>query len=370
MKIAIISHKTSNLLNSRGQLIADLVKKGHTVIAIGNEDINKEKIQKLGAIYRNVTFDRTTTSILKNYKYFKKLKAVLAEENADTVLTYTIKPIIFGSIAAKMNKIENIYALIAGMGYNYSINTPKIKAIRFFCNIGYKLAFKFNKKVIFQNKEDMKELIDKKYIKKEQAELVDGSGVNMNIFKKKENVIGKQFIFLMISRMLNVKGVIEYCQAAEYIKSKYPNTRFIHLGEFDNTYRGVKKEFISKYKDKVVEFKGRVKNVAEYIEKSNVVVLPSYLREGIPRTLQEALAVGRPIITTNVRGCRETVLEGENGYLVEPRNVEDLIKAMEKILNKSENEIRKMSEKSYEIALNRFELSKINKKMIKIMENS
>ena len=155
MKIAIISHKTSNLINSRRQLIKKLVENGYEVVAIGNEDINIDKIKNICAKFRNVNFDRTSINFWKNYKYYKKIKKVLKEENVDIVLSYTIKPIIFGSIAAKANKIKNIYSLITGMGYNYSINTAKTRFIRIFSDIGYRVALKFNKKVIFQNKEDI-----------------------------------------------------------------------------------------------------------------------------------------------------------------------------------------------------------------------
>lgn len=367
MKIAIISHKTSNLINSRGELVKALVHRGHEVVAICNEDTSKEKVEQLGAKYRSATFDRTSISIFQNLQYLKKLQNILKEEKVDAVFMYTIKPIIFGSIAAKRNKVSKIYSLIAGMGYNYSVNSLKIRLIRIICDIGYKIALKYNTKVIFQNKEDMEELIQKHFIKKEQAELVDGTGVNMDIFTKEENRLGNTFNFLMVSRMLNVKGVKEYCKAAKILKEKYPNVRCIHIGEEDYTYRGLKKEFIEKYKE-VVEFKGRVKNVPEYIKDCNAVVLPSYLREGIPRTLQEALAVGRPIITTNVRGCKETVKEGKNGYLITPKSVEELVKAMEKMLRKDELELKEMSEKSYHIALEKFDVNKINRKMIQIIE--
>ncbi len=369
MKIAIITHKTSNLVNSRGDLIKLLEKKGHTVVAICNEDTSREKIQKLGAKYRCATFNRTSISFIHNIKYLKTLEKILKEEKVDVVLMYTIKPIIFGSIAAKKNKVKKIYSLITGMGYNYSIDTIRIKFIRIFCSLGYKIALKNNTKVIFQNKEDMQELLKKRYIKKEQAELVNGTGVNLKVFTQEENCLGGKFTFLMVSRMLNVKGLIEFCKAAEIIKNKYPNTRFIHLGEEENTYRGVKKDFIKRYKEKgIIEFKGRTKNVKEYMKECNVVVLPSYLREGIPRTLQEALAVGRPIITTNIRGCKETVIEKENGYLIPPKNVNELVIAMEKMLQKSDTEIKLMSQKSYELALEKFDINIINNKMVKIIE--
>lgn len=369
MKIAIISHKTSNLINSRGNLIKLLIERGHEIVAICNEDTSEDKIKALGAKYRRATFDRTSTNIFANIDYYNNLKRILKEENVDAVFAYTIKPIIFGSIAAKQCNIHRIYSLVTGMGYNYSVNSIRVRFIRFFCNIGYRIALKKNSKVIFQNREDMQDLINKKYINKEQAELVDGTGVDMKKFQRKTNIVSENFCFLMVSRMLNVKGVIEYCKAAEIIKEKYPQTKFIHLGEEDDSYRGIKKEFINKYKENgIVEFKGRVKNVDEYLEKCNVVVLPSYLREGIPRTLQEALAVGRPIITTNLRGCKETVIENQNGYLVRPKNVEDLVIAMENFLLKDNKEIQLMSDKSYELAVKRFDMNIINDKIVKIIE--
>ena len=367
MKVAIISHKTSNLIKARGDLIKEIIKKGHQVVAICNEDTDKKKVEELGAIYVNIKFNRLSKNIFTNLIYLIKLVKVLKREKVDMVLCYTIKPIIFGTIAAKIAKVSNIYVLVTGMGYIYSEEKIKIRIIRQVCNIGYKIAFKLSKKVIFQNKEDKEEIISKKYVTRDKAEVIDGSGVDLNKFKQAENQIKEEFVFLMMSRILKVKGVEEYCKAAKIVKEKYPKTRFIHIGSMEKTSRGLEENKLKNY-SQIVEFKGYKKDVYKYIKKANVVVLPSYLREGIPRVLLEALAVGRPIITTNARGCKETVIENENGYLVKTKNIKDLADKMIMMIEKRGKEIQLMSNKSYELAKNRFDIDIINSKMLEIME--
>lgn len=371
MKIAFITHKTNNLIKARGKLIEDIIKRGHKVFVIcPKEDMDEkkeEKLKKMGVTYKTMFFHRTSVGLLNNIKILKNLVKILKEEKPDMVFSYTIKPIIFGSIAARIAKVDKIYSLITGMGYNYSKNTIRIRFIRVFCNIGYRIALPFNTKVIFQNKEDKEELTKKGYIKETQAEIIDGSGVNMEIFKKAP-LPKEEFIVLMISRMLDVKGVIEFCEAAEIVKKKYTHIRFIHIGEEDNTYRGVPARILQPYIEKdIVEFHGRKNNVAEYIANSTVVVLPSYLREGIPRVLIESLAVGRPIITTNIRGCKETVKEGINGFLIPIKNSKILADKLTYMIEHQEI-LPQMAEESYKYAKERFELSKINKKMIEIMD--
>ena len=371
MKVAFITHKTNNLIKARGKLIEDIINRGHSVLAIcPKEDLDNEKIKKLNNLEitcKPMYFKRTSINFFSNVKILFSLIKTLKEESPDIVFCYTIKPIIFGSIAAKIAKVKNIYSLITGMGYNYSKDTFRIKTIRIFCNIGYKIALKFNTKVIFQNNEDKEELIKKGFINSVQAEVVDGSGVNMNIFKK-ASLPKDSFTFLAICRMLDVKGILEFCKAAEIVKNKYPDVKFIHIGEEDYTYRGIPKKKLKFYIDKnIVEFHGRQNDVPKYIAESTVVVLPSYLREGIPRVLTEALAVGRPIITTNTRGCRETVKEGINGFLVPIKNEKELANKMIYMIENKEK-IKSMAEESYIYAKERFDIGIINKKMLEIMK--
>ena len=175
-----------------------------------------------------------------------------------------------------------------------------------------------------------------------------------------------QMNFLMMARMLDVKGVEEYCKAAKIIKDKYPKVCFTYLGAMENSYRGVNPNIINEYKD-IVKFEGYKKDVFPYLQECTVFVLPSYLKEGIPRTILEAMAACRPIITTNVSGCKETVKEGVNGYLVKPKDYLDLAEKMEYMI-KHKDMLEKMGENSFEYAKKRFEVNLINKKMLEIMD--
>ncbi len=369
MKVAIVGNNTSDILNARGNLIRAFIKNGHEVIAIGNEDSDMKKIEEFGAKPINIEFDRISISILKNLKYINTLTKVLKKEKIDKVLLYTPKPIICGSIAAKRAKIKNIYSLFAGMGYHYSINTFKSRVIKFVLDIGYRMACKIDTRVIFQNKEDREELIRKRFVKQEKAFVVDGSGVDMNKFIKTENKIESmdRLKFLMISRGLNVKGIKELSTAAKEVHKKYPNVKFTHIGKIEDTYRDITLKEKQEY-SREIEFCGKVDNVYDYIKECNVVVLPSYLREGIPRVLLEGLAVGRPIITTNTRGCKETVINKKNGYLVNVKDSKDLVEKIILMIESLPEKIKQMSELSYSIAKERFDVNIINENMIKIME--
>ena len=172
----------------------------------------------------------------------------------------------------------------------------------------------------------------------------------------------------MISRLLDVKGVEEFCKAAEIVKSKFPNITFTLLGEIENSYRDVKIENIKKYQENnIINYEGYKEDVLPYLKNCMVFVLPSYLKEGIPRSVLEAMAIGRPIITTNVSGCKETVKEGINGYLVEPKNYIDLANKMEFMIE-NKDLLENMGKHSFEYVKERFDVNLINKKMLEIMD--
>ena len=290
----------------------------------------------------------------------------MKQEKPDVVLGYTIKPVIFGTLAAKKSKILNSYSLITGLGQVYSqFAGIKTKIIRTICGIAYKIVFKYNKKVIFQNIDDLEECVKRKYVKKEKCVVVDGSGVNLSKFER--NPLPNKNVFLMISRMIKTKGTLEYCKAAQIVKSKYPDTEFLYLGKPENKKGYVGEEEIKQYiNDKTITVLGETDNVPEIISKSAVMVLPSYYREGVPRTLLEALAMGRPIITTDSIGCRETVKEGKNGFIIPIKDVETLAEKMIYMIEHRE-ELEKMSEESYQYCKEKFDVNIINKKMLEIM---
>ena len=365
MKFMLISPKNRTVYNFRGDLIKEIIKRGYEVVVNGPNRDNVEKIEELGAKFTEVELDKDSTSIKSNIQYYKKLIEIMRIEKPDIVLGYTIKPVIFGTLAAKKAKVANSYSLITGLGQVYSqFATTKMKIIRFICGIAYKAVFKYNKKVIFQNSDDLEECIKRKYVTREKCVVVDGSGVNLDKFQKNE--LPENNVFLMISRMIKTKGTLEYFQAAETVKKQYPETQFLYLGKPENKKGYVNKDEIQHYiDDNIVNVLGETDNVPEVIAKSTVMVLPSYYREGIPRTLLEALAMGRPIITTDSIGCKETV-NGENGFLIP---IKDYKALAEKMIYMIENmdKVEKMSEASYKYCKQRFDVNIINKKMLDIM---
>ena len=289
MKIAVIAPDTQDLAKTRKKLLQSFINKGYEVVGICPEKEYTEELENMGVPTRIVKCNRLSISIFSNISYFLKLIKTIKKEKPDIVFCYRIKPTIMGSIAAKFAKVTRIYSMITGLGYVYSTENLKIKIVRFFCNIGYKIAFKYNTKVIFQNNDDKKWCIQEKFVTENKAFVIDGSGVDMEKFKYTK--LPKEFNFLMISRMLSLKGVEEYCKAAEIIKHKYPNVSFTFVGEMEHSYRGVNPEIIKYYQENnIVNFKGYKENVVPYIEKCMVFVLPSYIKEGIPRVELEALA--------------------------------------------------------------------------------
>lgn len=363
MKVAFIAPKTSTFLNFRGQLMKDIISKGYEVVAIVPEDEFNDEFKKIGAKKIVLKFNKSSLSIFKSLNYLRGLYKILIKEKPDKVFAYTIKPVIFGTIAAHFAKIKEIYSLVCGLGYVYAVDSLKNKILRLICGYAYKIAFSYNTKVIFQNQDDINEFVKRNYLKREKCELVNGSGVNLNVFKR--NRLPNNNSFIMISRIIKEKGVREYFEAATIIKEKYPDAKFTYIGAYDESY---KKDFtlLKPYiEEKIVEYIPETDKVEEYLSKHAIFVLPSYYREGIPKTLIEATAMGRPIITTNTPGCKETVKEGVNGYFVKTKDANDLADKMEKLILCSN--LQKMGDESFQICNEKFDIKIINNMMMKIM---
>lgn len=366
-KILMIASKTKAHINFRGDLTKDIINHGYDVSVIVPHEFYKKELENLGAKVIVVPFDKNSVSIKANLKTINQLTTVIKEEKPDKIFAYTIKPIILGSIAAHRAKIKEVYSMVTGLGHIYSDNSFKIKIIRVICGVGYKIAFKFNKKVIFQNQDDIEEVIRRKYIKRNKCELVNGSGVNMERFKR--TPLEKNNVFLMVSRVLQEKGVIEYFEAAKKIKKKYKDkVKFMFVGEIDKTNYAIDTEKLKKYADeKIVEVIPETDDVANYLEKCRVFVLPTYYREGVPRVNLEALSMGRPIITTKMPGCKETLIEKKNGLFVNVKDVDNLVKKIEWMIN-NPKKVEMMSEASYQLCKEKFEIGIINKRMLEILE--
>lgn len=365
MKFLLISPKNRTVYNFRGDLIKTIIAKGYEVLVTGPDRTDVEKIEALGARFIEIPMNKTGTSILSDLKYCKRLKALMKAEKPDVTLGYTVKPVVYGAIAAKAAKVKNINSMITGGGYTFTAKTMKAKVLGFIVRTLYKLGLRRADHIIFQNTDDLNEFCERKLAKREKCSVVNGSGVNMEHFAPAP--LPDKPAFFMLSRLLKSKGVLEYLQAAKIVKEEYPKAKFYLLGKYETSMQdAVPRETVEQYiSEGIVERFEETSDVRPYYEKCSVYVLPSY-REGTPRTVLEAMAMGRPVITTDTNGCRETVADGKTGYLVPVADAVSLAERMKAFLLQPEL-AEKMSKESLALCKEKFEVGRVNAEMLKIM---
>ncbi len=365
LKFALISPKNRPIYNFRGDLLKEILSRGYQVIATGPNAEDIDKIKELGVGHRIIPLEKDSLNVTADLKYLWALRNLLKDEEVDATLAYTIKPVIYGAIAAKLAGVKNINSMVPGAGYVFTDVGGSKKAIKAVVSILYKIGFSCASTVIFQNKDDLREFVEHKLVNPEKCRLVDGSGVNMD--KYRYCGLPNRITFFMLSRVRYTKGVMEYLEAARKIKDMYPETRFMLLGGIENTKDSVTEEIMAPYiNDDTVEYYGETRDVVSFYRESSVFVLPSYYREGIPRVIMEAMAIGRPIITTDAPGCRETVIDGTNGFLVPIKDSDALFHKMEWFI-KNPDQIEKMGQASYRLCKDRFDVDKVNGKMLEHM---
>ncbi len=371
MKIAIVGTIVGSIIQFRLPLIKQLINEGHTIYIFANDFSNQDKnfFEKIGAVTIDYKLSRSGLNILNDLKTIIELKNHFRRIKPDIVFSFFVKPVIYGTIAARLAKIKKRIGMLEGLGYAFT-NQPdgiafKTWLIKKTQILLYSISLPFTTSLIFLNKDDYNDLIIKNNIKVKNSFILGGIGVNLNAFPYfKPSLITIKFLF--IGRLLKEKGINEFIKAALIVKKKYPLTEFIVLGGTDNTSPNSLnlKELEELVKNKIIEYPGVVKDVLYWLNISSVFVLPSY-REGVPRSSQEALAVGRAILTTNVPGCRETVENGKNGFLIPPF---DFDKLAEKMIWFIENPkyIISMGLESRKIAEDNYDIKIINNKLIKI----
>lgn len=366
-KIVIISPYTKSLINFRGELIKDIVNLGYEVIALGPDDGFEKEIEKLGAKFLNYYLKRTALNPLRELKSILSLIKILRKLKPSIVFSYAIKPTIYGSLAGRISGIPNMYSMITGLGYTFTGKSLQHKILQTLLKFLFKISLKLNHVIFFQNPDDLKYFQKIKLISGNvKTEVVNGSGVDLNKYYY-TNPILKPVSFLLIARLIWDKGIGEYIGAARILKDKYPEVEFKLLGPFDSNPAAVKKSDINEWiTEGFITYLGKTNDVRPYISNCSVCVLPSYYREGTPRSVLEAMSMGKPIITTNTPGCKETVVEGVNGFFVATKNSIELANAMEKFVVKP-NIIAKMGKKSREIAEKKYDVRKVNKVILKAM---
>ncbi len=362
MKVVVISPKNRTVYNFRGELIREIIAKGHEVIVTGPNRDNLEKIEALGAQFVEIPMNKNGVNPFADAAYFWKLRCLFKKERPDITFGYTVKPVIYGALAAKLARVKHKVSMVTGLGYSFTAQTTKAKVLRMIVSLLYRFGFACADTVIFQNDDDRRQLLSLKLLKPAKTQLVNGSGVDMARFTVAD--FPETITFFMLSRLLKSKGVTEYLSACEQVKKRYPQVRFALLGKYEYEMQdAVDKEYVERLvKNGVIERYEETDDVRPYYAACSVYVLPSY-REGTPRTVLEAMAMGRPIITTDAPGCRETVINGENGFLIPPQDADALAEKICYYIEHPEA-IETMGKKSYDLCMGKFAVEKVNAAML------
>lgn len=375
--IVIVGNTASMMLNFRSDLIKEFLLNNWTVYAFVC-DFNEEQLKKLEELGTHpITYkmNRAGLNPFSDFRTIYELKSKINQIKPDIVFSYFTKPVIYGSIAAKLAHVPKITGMIEGLGSPFTEHkngqTIKIKIIKFVQISLYRIVFPFLDKIIFLNKDDPVDLIEKNkiYHTPNAVNVLGPIGLSLCDYPYKPWNDSQNISFIFVARLLAEKGIYEYLEAAKIVKLMYPKTIFKVIGGLDleNPYGLSQSELDKLIASKLIEYPGYVNNVSEHVAESAVFVLPSYYREGVPRSTQEAMAIGRPVITTDVPGCRDTVIDGVNGFLIPKWDVNALVEKMCFFIE-NPDQINIMGKESYKIACEKFDVHKVNKKLFEIME--
>lgn len=373
--VIIISTVASSILGFRANLIKALLHRQYIVYTFvseySQEDLNN--IAALGAIPITYELNRGGMNPLSDARATYALSVKIKEIAPDLVFSYFSKPVIFGTLAAKLAKVPRVIGMLEGLGYAFTEQpeglSKKAQLIKSIQVLLYKIALPQLDKIIFLNPDDPKDLLETYHIKVKQVDILGGIGLDLDEYNYQPiETIDSPINFLFIGRMLKEKGIHDFISAAKIVKQSHPDVQFTVLGAIDPFNPGAlqQSELDRLISLNVINYPGQVDDVQKWIADSHVFVLPSYYREGVPRSTQEAMAIGRAVITTDVPGCRETVVDGVNGFLVEKWNPQALAEKMIYFIEHPE-EIKKMGYESYKIAQDKFDADKVNKRLINML---
>lgn len=367
MRVAVIGGVADMLVKLRGPLLSDLAARGHQVVACGVAATKemRQKIESFGASYRELRLNPTSLNPINDWQSLKSVRNLYREYQPKVVFCYTIKPVIFSCLAASKKGIPHVYPMITGLGYGFGDETIRQKGVRIIISCLYRRALRRCCGVFFQNPDDRDLFVDRKLLPPTTPSfMVNGSGVDVARFAPV--ALPAKPVFLMVARLLKDKGVREYVEAARLIKKRYPLVQFILGGDLHPNPMSIGAGIVEDWvREGVVEHIPQFEDVRSLIARALVYVLPSY-REGTPRTVLEAMAMGRPIITTNVPGCRETVTDGLNGLLVSARDPQSLALAMQRFVETPQMAVE-MGRHGRRIACEKYDVHDVNEVLMNTM---
>jgi len=361
ISILIVASVPRSLLNFRGQLIDLMMQKGFKVDVAAPGLISSPYamiLEKKGCSVHDIALQRTGLNPIADWKALVSLYRLMRVVKPTHILAYTIKPVIYGLLAAGFARIPHRYSLITGLGYAFTENSGFLqKIVKRISRCLYGAALKSSDCVFFQNPDDEKLFRELRILPSTTtSKIINGSGIDLRSFSPV--ALPDKPVFLLIARLLGNKGVREYAAAANIILKSYPDVSFQIVGWIDDSPDAITGTELSSWIESGIIYLGKLDDVRPAIAKSSVYVLPSY-REGTPRTVLEAMAMARPVITTDAPGCRETVVHGYNGYLVKPKSVQSIVEAMEKFIVDNTLAVR-MGKASRLIAEEKYDVHKVN----------
>lgn len=372
MRILVIGGTVGSLVNFRGDLLRDLMLAGCEIHAAAPDaeprSFHRLQLESIGVSVSQFSLSRRGLNPVSDLGTLRSLFRLIRRVNPDCLLAYTIKPVIFGIIAACFARVPRRVAMITGIGFAMQGSGSR-RMLRLMVEMLYRIALTGADCVLFQNPDDA-ELFRRRRLLWSSAEIrvVNGSGVSLDRFPKMPMPKGR-FRFLMISRLLADKGVAEYLSAARSVKQDFPDTEFVLIGSSEAGPNAIPKELLkTAIDDGIVQHIAHTDEIVSELSLCTVFVLPSY-REGTPRSVLEALSVGRPVITTDVPGCRQTVVPGVNGILVEARSASALASGMVQMIHE-QHRLSAMADRSRELAETHFDVRKINFDIMKSLIGS
>ncbi len=371
-KILFVAANARSLIANRGDLIREMKELGHRVHALIPEYDFLPEVEELGITYDLIRLSRTGMDPKADLRYYRDLRRFMTDWKPDIVYSYSIKPVIYGSLAARASGVPLIAAMITGMGYLFSGESLKQRMLRQVASTLYRRGLAAADRIFFQNPDDLAQFRKLDIISASDNHKIyrtNGSGINLERFPSTPPPVppNEPVTFLMIARLLQDKGVREFVHAAESMRHDYPKAQFVVVGPHDTMLpHALPAEELEQWKiNGVVSFVGGVKDVRPYLKESSVYVLPSY-REGTPRSVLEAMATGRPVITTDTPGCRETVVDWVNGFLVPVKSAQALASRMKIFLRQPEL-IEVMGRNSLLMAEEKYDVRRVNRGILEAL---
>ena len=369
MKIIYIVNVDWFFISHRLPIALEALKQGHEIHIFAKDTGKMEHLKSLGINTCPINLERGSVNPFQSLKLLLDLKKKITSIQPDVVHLVTIKPVLIGGLAAILAKVSSIVYAISGLGFIFTNTMLKAKILRLGIIPLYRLALSAkNKTVIVQNLDDLRILRQYISIPESQTVLIPGSGVDLQQFDVQPLPLRNKIV-LMACRLLADKGVYEFHKSALLLKEKYPDVRFVLVGGIDpdNPASLTEQELNEWVQKGDLEWWGHQSNMPEILSQATVIVLPSY-REGMPKVLLEAQALGRPIVTTDVPGCREAIDDGKTGFLVQVKNEQSLANAIEKLIT-NDDLCLEFSQNARVLAEQKFDIKQVVKTHMNIYKN-